>query len=210
MCRVTAVYPDEPLVPSRTLAFRFVWEPWWDLTDGATHHLPEGERNITTEEARERGRAAPLANELAGRDMNDLDWNQANASRFIACVGVRDYGPCVEPSPEAREWGGLPQATYTITVTDPRWLAHITTGMAWETTAFDDDGRTMFHPDWATPNAVALATWMDRHEAFDRLPALADVLEGAGCDNAAVLTHCRGPGPHVRGCWVVDLLLGKE
>jgi hypothetical protein len=46
--------------------------------------------------------------------------------------------------------------------------------------------------------------------AFDRLPILADALEDAGCDNADVLAHCRGPGPHVRGCWVVDLLLGKE
>jgi hypothetical protein len=46
--------------------------------------------------------------------------------------------------------------------------------------------------------------------AFDRLPILADALEDAGCNNADILAHCRGPGPHVRGCWVVDLLLGKE
>jgi hypothetical protein len=46
--------------------------------------------------------------------------------------------------------------------------------------------------------------------AFDRLPVLADGLEEAGCTNADILGHCRGPGPHVRGCWVVNLLLGKE
>jgi hypothetical protein len=45
--------------------------------------------------------------------------------------------------------------------------------------------------------------------AFDRLPVLADALEDAGCTDAAILSHCRAPGPHVRGCWVVDLLLGK-
>ena len=45
--------------------------------------------------------------------------------------------------------------------------------------------------------------------AFDRLPILADALEDAGCADAAILSHCRGPGEHVRGCWVVDLLLGK-
>jgi hypothetical protein len=45
---------------------------------------------------------------------------------------------------------------------------------------------------------------------FEDLPFLADALEEAGCDNADILNHCRGPGPHVRGCWVVDLLLGKE
>jgi hypothetical protein len=43
-----------------------------------------------------------------------------------------------------------------------------------------------------------------------RVAVLADALEEAGCTNADILTHCRGPGPHVRGCWVVDLLLGKQ
>jgi hypothetical protein len=47
------------------------------------------------------------------------------------------------------------------------------------------------------------------HRAFDLMPKLADALEEAGCDNADILAHCRQPGPHVRGCWVVDLLLGK-
>jgi hypothetical protein len=38
---------------------------------------------------------------------------------------------------------------------------------------------------------------------------LADNLEEVGCDNAEVLAHCRGPGPHGKGCWAVDLLLRK-
>ncbi len=46
--------------------------------------------------------------------------------------------------------------------------------------------------------------------AFDRLPILADALEEAGCTNTDILNHCRQPGEHVRGCWVVDLLLGKS
>jgi hypothetical protein len=54
---------------------------------------------------------------------------------------------------------------------------------------------------------VAQATYDDR--AFDRLPILADALEEAGCTEQAILDHCRGPGPHARGCWVLDLLLGK-
>ena len=45
---------------------------------------------------------------------------------------------------------------------------------------------------------------------LNNLPILADALEDAGCDNHDILSHCRGPGPHVRGCWVVDLILGKE
>jgi hypothetical protein len=43
-----------------------------------------------------------------------------------------------------------------------------------------------------------------------RLAILADALEEAGCTNADILSHLRGPGPHVRGCWVVDLILGKS
>jgi hypothetical protein len=43
-----------------------------------------------------------------------------------------------------------------------------------------------------------------------RLAVLADALEEAGCTDTAILGHLRGPGPHVRGCWAVDLLLGKE
>jgi hypothetical protein len=43
-----------------------------------------------------------------------------------------------------------------------------------------------------------------------RLAILADALEDAGCTRAEVVEHLRGPGPHVRGCWVVDLILGKE
>ena len=46
--------------------------------------------------------------------------------------------------------------------------------------------------------------------AFDQTPLLADALEKAGCDNQHILDHCRSAGEHVRGCWVVDLLLGKS
>jgi hypothetical protein len=55
-----------------------------------------------------------------------------------------------------------------------------------------------------------LAPGIEEEQAFDRLPVLADALEEAGCTDADILSHLRGPGPHVRGCWVVDLLLGKE
>jgi hypothetical protein len=55
---------------------------------------------------------------------------------------------------------------------------------------------------------LAEAIYQDR--TFDLLPILADALEDAGCDNADILAHCRSGGEHVRGCWVVDLLLGKE
>jgi hypothetical protein len=65
-------------------------------------------------------------------------------------------------------------------------------------------------PSWLTSTAVALAEGIYADRTFDRLPILADALEDAGCGHADILAHCRGDGPHARGCWVVDLLLGKE
>ena len=70
-----------------------------------------------------------------------------------------------------------------------------------------------FDPSWiawndGTIRKLAQLIYDDR--AFDRLPLLADALEDAGCTDADILGHCRGGGEHVRGCWVVDLLLGKS
>jgi hypothetical protein len=59
-----------------------------------------------------------------------------------------------------------------------------------------------------TVHRMAKAAYDER--AFDRLPVLADALEEAGCANPDLLGHLRGPGPHARGCWALDLLLGKE
>jgi hypothetical protein len=72
---------------------------------------------------------------------------------------------------------------------------------------------TVVDPAWFTWHEATLprlARCVYDGRAFDRLPVLADALEEAGCHDADILAHCRGPGPHVRGCWVVDLLLGKE
>jgi hypothetical protein len=65
-------------------------------------------------------------------------------------------------------------------------------------------------PAWMTGTVSALAQAIHNDRAFDRLPILADALEDAGCTNADILSHCRQPGEHCRGCWIVDLLLAKE
>ena len=57
-------------------------------------------------------------------------------------------------------------------------------------------------PAWSTPAVVQLARSLYEEQRFEDMPVLADALEEAGCQDAAVLGHCRGPGPHVRGCWV--------
>jgi len=67
----------------------------------------------------------------------------------------------------------------------------------------------------ATVTNLAQTIYDDRQlpsGLFDnqRMTVLADALEEAGCDNKDILDHCRSGGEHVRGCWVVDLVLGKE
>jgi hypothetical protein len=67
-----------------------------------------------------------------------------------------------------------------------------------------------FEPAWRTADVIGLAEAAYERRAFDRLPILADALEDAGCQDQSILTHCRSGGPHVRGCWVVDLALGRS
>jgi len=77
---------------------------------------------------------------------------------------------------------------------------------------FDNPFRPVtFSPEWRTSTAVAIANGMHESRDFSAMPILADALQDAGCDNDDILTHCRDAnGVHVRGCWVVDLVLGKE
>ena len=65
-------------------------------------------------------------------------------------------------------------------------------------------------PTWLTATVKEIASGIYADQAFDRLPILADALEDAGCTSTDILSHLRGGGVHVRGCWAVDLLLGKE
>lgn len=65
-------------------------------------------------------------------------------------------------------------------------------------------------PAWLVPCIVKLARTIYEERAFDRMPELADALEAARCHDADILGHCRHQGMHVRGCWVVDAILGKS
>jgi hypothetical protein len=72
-------------------------------------------------------------------------------------------------------------------------------------------------PSWQTPTVTNLATAAYQKRSLPsgklqpaRLAVLTDALEEAGCTNADILSHCRSAGPHVRGCWAVDLILGKQ
>jgi hypothetical protein len=63
---------------------------------------------------------------------------------------------------------------------------------------------------WNGATVPNLARSIYEGRRFGELPVLADALEEAGCTDADLLTHCRRPGDHVRGCWAVDALLGQR
>jgi hypothetical protein len=68
-----------------------------------------------------------------------------------------------------------------------------------------------FSLEWRTATAVSLAHQVYESRDFSAMPILADALQDAGCDNEDILNHCRNAQQvHVRGCWVVDAILGKE
>ncbi|MBA4190301.1 MAG: hypothetical protein C0467_20130 [Planctomycetaceae bacterium] len=72
------------------------------------------------------------------------------------------------------------------------------------------DDPCVMNPLWLTSTVVQLAKGIDAEGAFDRLPILADALQDAGCDDEELLHHCRSDGPHTRGCWVIEMVLGKK
>jgi hypothetical protein len=126
-------------------------------------------------------------------------------------------------------WNEVVKNTAWVVAGDSAWeAARRTTVNYYLRNSFPTDIRKLIHcgllrdifgnpfcpvsvaPAWLTSNVVALATGIYGERAFDRMPILADALQDAGCANEDVLNHCRDDGVHVRGCWVVDLLLGKS
>ena len=89
---------------------------------------------------------------------------------------------------------------------NPVWLASVPA-------KFRDTANHLpgvFNATWLTATVVSLARGIYDERRWQDMPLLADALEEAGCADEAILTHCRAATEHVRGCWVVDLLLGKK
>lgn len=72
------------------------------------------------------------------------------------------------------------------------------------------DVRDRWEPDWRTKTVSELAQSIYANRSFEELAVLGDALQEAGCDDTVVIEHCQHPDPHWRGCWVLDLALGRE
>jgi hypothetical protein len=104
----------------------------------------------------------------------------------------------------------------------PKWRGipeeHRSTLLAYQSNLFRDLFGNPFRPVAVDPSwlawhdglLVSMAQRIYDSRDFRDMPVLADALEEAGCANQDVLSHCRNRGDHVRGCWVIDCILGKE
>jgi hypothetical protein len=98
---------------------------------------------------------------------------------------------------DAREW----YAGFNIEMPHPKLLREIF-GNPFSSISLESS--------WLTPAVAREAGTIYEKNQFDRLPILADALMKADCDNADILDHLRSQGPHFRGCWAIDLVLGKS
>jgi hypothetical protein len=159
--------------------------------------------------------AALAATEVGRRRKQRAAWQAAGVVAARTQQAAWE-APWDVPEAEKAGWGGP-------------WALHKDTARASERLVQASLLRCIFgnpfrpvaiEPAWlrwqdGTLRHLARSTYQERTlpaGTFDtgRLAVLADALEEAGCTDADLLAHCRGPGPHARGCWPVDLILGKE
>jgi hypothetical protein len=107
-------------------------------------------------------------------------------------------------------------ALWSLTRSESEWQARLSRRVDWpgrwlSDCVFGNPFRPVqLNPSWLTPAVCSLSRTIYDERRFEDLPILADALEEAGCLHSDILNHCRGPRLHVRGCWAVDLVLGKD
>jgi hypothetical protein len=145
-------------------------------------------------------------------------WSAARAAHAAVCTAADPDGPLAERAAEVAAAGvecyvrdelhdseNAPAALQAEKVTQAELVRDLFGPLPFRTVTIN--------PLWLAWNGgtvVKLAQGIYDDRGFDRLPVLADALEEASCTDPDLLGHCREPGPHVRGCWILDRLLGKE
>ena len=151
---------------------------------------------------------AEIAERIADRNGNLNELYEIGATEFPPLEQSYDY---TEPTEAAVQWYGNPWNCFigsAYSATRPHQIQNFNSIVR---CVFGNPFRPVIaNPAWLTSPVVGIAKAIYTERAFDRLPMLADALMDAGCEHSDVLDHCRSAGPHVRGCWVVDLIIVKE
>jgi hypothetical protein len=131
----------------------------------------------------------------------------ADAREQLAALFGREVGETTDPPPAP--WAGFAQLVYAPFDKEPARFRFVPPGLHDPALVRDvfryPAGLTLPDPAWRSSAVLGLAAPMYAARDFTLMPVLADALEDAGCTDPRVLDHCRRPGPHARGCWVLDL-----
>lgn len=147
-------------------------------------------------------KAAEAAAEAAFTEFDNRDgWETAAAAVSAACHFGEDVPAFAASAARQATWLVWPRTQRRLEVRWQAQVAHDTFGNPFRPVAVS--------PSWLTSTVTQIASGIYADRAFDRLPILADALQDAGCENPDLLDHCRSHGPHVRGCWAIDLVLEK-
>ena len=144
----------------------------------------------------------------AGDVRHELAWAVACAASgqlTVADVGYRAANAAVQARTGAALLVPVASAASDAAATEQ---ALVMRGVVWDVVG-NPFRPVAFAPDWRTDTAVSLARHMYDSREFSAMPILADALQDAGCDSDDVLNHCRHESGHVRGCWVLDGVLGR-
>jgi hypothetical protein len=183
----------------------------WSVTDEPSRRAVETtecylDAAVGEREWREAAEGAAVARQALGTGPRDPDRFLFRAKRAAALAAERaaylDWEPAVEESAMAAVWSALATSLPDARAERATLIRDI---------VGNPFRPVMFAPEWRTGTVVTLARTMYDAREFGAMPILADALQDAGCDSDDLLNHCRSPdGMHVRGCWVVDLVLGKD
>ncbi len=186
---------------------------------------------LATDEERDRiyGEADDIRCLLGGVGTGDLEQDveeefggiieAASITPDVAAAAADEAWGCAEPEPEHTPGIGASaaEAVANFALRDAEISERAAQTMLLRDMIGNPFRPTLIDPVWLTPSLTshAAAAYQERSMPSGELDPtclaiLADALEEAGCDNEDILNHLRQPGVHVRGCWVVDLILGKE
>ncbi len=157
----------------------------------------------------------PVADAAESTPVVQAAWAVADAARPVG----GSYGPNVSRRvAEAIAWGearAWPNGAAGLGTRRAAWELALAAELAAHCNLLRDlfggpFSPTVLAPAWRTPQARSVARAAYERRLFGNLPVLADALEEAGCTEEIILTHLRSPGPHVRGCWALDLVLSRR
>jgi len=193
-------WPDGPRTARKRLLFclaccPLVW-PLIEADERCRNWVEWTDRNLEGSANKEEEEELVLGAKIAAEHPDDdTPHNQMMAANLVYDLG--DPHPWIFHLVRTfDDWGDVKQRTRDVAA-----LLRCIAGNPFRPITFD--------PTWRSETVVSLASAIYAERAFDRMPILADALEDAGCDHADILSHCRRSGPHARGCWVVDGVLGK-